>query len=131
MLFNCELLNATLMLAMQAVFHDYIVRIKGVVFNGAAEVIMTRLSKAAEAVAPSPEKLQQADEPAPHDELVDKGPFLLRDSILAHVTQILSQTASQSHSRVLWSRRRPCRPRRRDLDEVMHTARGLRRWVRL
>ena len=50
MLFNCELLNATLMFPMQAVFHDYIVRIKGVVFNGAAEVIMTRLSKAAEAV---------------------------------------------------------------------------------
>lgn len=50
MLLDYGLLNAVLTFAIQAVFHDYIVRIKGVVFNGAAEVIMTRLSKAAEAV---------------------------------------------------------------------------------
>ncbi|KAH9943050.1 uncharacterized protein BXZ73DRAFT_40115 [Epithele typhae] len=34
----------------KAVFHDYVARTKDHVFNGAADVIMTRLSKAAEAV---------------------------------------------------------------------------------
>lgn len=36
--------------ALQAVFHDYITRVKNHVFTGAADVIMTRLSDAAEAV---------------------------------------------------------------------------------
>ena len=31
-------------------FHDFIERIKNIVFDGAADVIMTRLAKAAEAV---------------------------------------------------------------------------------
>ena len=34
----------------QAVFHDFIAKIKDYIFTDAADVIMTRLSKAAEAV---------------------------------------------------------------------------------
>ena len=40
----------TLTIYTQAVFHDYIAKMKNIIFTGAAEVIMGRLSQAAIAV---------------------------------------------------------------------------------
>ena len=51
-LFPCSHLTSHDLMApsMQAVFHGYVARLKDQIFNGAADVIMTRLSKAAEAI---------------------------------------------------------------------------------